>query len=120
MAPLPSDSDRDVLTSISFTAISCLTFAIHVSVPCSLRLNALACYLLLSILIAHQNHVYHGAWWRIGRVDTFRPEDRKFESHSSRHARTLGKTPSPSLATVCSSSACKLRHSVNCCGRERF
>src|SRR6218665_613991 len=27
---------------------------------------------------------------------------------------------SPSLTVACSVSACKLRNSVNCCGRERF
>ena len=27
---------------------------------------------------------------------------------------------SPSLKVACSASACKLRHSINCCGRKRF
>jgi len=31
-----------------------------------------------------------------------------------------GPWAGPSLAVACSASACKLRHSVNCCGRERF
>jgi len=33
---------------------------------------------------------------------------------------STGPWASPSLAVACSASACKLRHSVNCCGRERF
>ena len=35
---------------------------------------------------------YHGTWWRIGNVDTCRPEGRGFESRSSRHVGTLGKS----------------------------
>src|SRR6218665_357126 len=35
-------------------------------------------------------------------------------------AATKGPWASPSLAVACSASTCKLRHSVNCCGRERF
>ena len=61
------------------------------------------------------NKIY-GAWWRIGRDDAFRPECREFESRSSRHVRWA----SSSLTVACSASARKLRHSVNCCGRERF
>ena len=30
--------------------------------------------------------------WRIGRVEAFRLEDHGFESRSSRHAETLGKS----------------------------
>ena len=33
-----------------------------------------------------------GTWWRFGRVDASRPEGRGFESHSSRHVGTLGKS----------------------------
>src|SRR6218665_855114 len=33
-----------------------------------------------------------GAWWHIGRVDAFQPEDREFESRSIRHVGTLGKS----------------------------
>ena len=57
--------------------------------------------------------LYFVARRRIGRVDTFRPGGHRFESRSSRHVRTLGKSFS-------CASACKLRHSVNFCGRERF
>src|SRR6218665_3341039 len=35
-------------------------------------------------------HGLCGVWWRIGRVDVFRPEDRGFES--SCHIETLGKS----------------------------
>src|SRR6218665_1929555 len=31
-----------------------------------------------------------GTWWRIGRDDAFRPENRGFESRSYRHIGTLG------------------------------
>ena len=33
-----------------------------------------------------------GAWWHIGRADAFPPEGRGFESRSSRHIGTLGKS----------------------------
>src|SRR6218665_1807615 len=33
-----------------------------------------------------------GTWWRINRVDVFRPDGRGFESHSKRHVGTLGKS----------------------------
>src|SRR6218665_2191347 len=32
----------------------------------------------------------------------------------------LGPWASPSLTVACGASACKLRHSFNCCGRERL
>ena len=32
-----------------------------------------------------------GTWWRIGRVEAFRPKGHEFESRSSRHVGTLGK-----------------------------
>src|SRR6218665_71727 len=38
----------------------------------------------------HATYIY--AWWRIGRVTTFRLEGRGFESHSSRGVGTLGKS----------------------------
>ena len=31
-------------------------------------------------------------WWRIGRVEAFRPEGRGFESRSSSYVGTLGKS----------------------------
>ena len=33
-----------------------------------------------------------GAWWLIGRFVAFHPKGRGFESHSSRHVGTLGKS----------------------------
>ena len=65
-----------------------------------------------------RDHIYLvGHRWRIGRVDAFRPEGHGIESHSSRQLGTLGKS---FTYIACSPSACKLRHSVNCCGWERF
>ena len=61
--------------------------------------------------------VYSGAWWRIGRVDTFRPKGRGFESRSSRHRRDLGQVLHLQLPVA-------LRRvnsdSVNSCVWERF
>ena len=54
----------------------------------------------------------------VARFGAFRPESRRFESHSSRPIKTSGKSFTHSC--LYSASACKLRHSVNCCGRERF
>jgi len=50
-------------------------------------------------------------------VDAFRQEGRVFEPRLSRHVGTLGKSFTCSWL---SASACKLRHSLNCCGRERL
>ena len=33
-----------------------------------------------------------GTWWRIGRVDAFRPKSHGFDSRSNRHAGTLSKS----------------------------
>src|SRR6218665_1429696 len=61
-----------------------------------------------------------GACWCIGRDDAF---DRRVVGSNpalySRHEGTLGK-PFTDSTVAFSASACKLRHSVNCCGRERF
>jgi len=80
---------------------------------CSSSRSVLKVYLLLTtqvtyMLVQSQNNKGHGhtkktcylhynggAWWlRVGLVgfDAFRPEGRRFESHSSRHVRTLGKS----------------------------
>ena len=36
--------------------------------------------------------IYCGAWWRLGWVDSFQPEGRGFDSRSSLHVGTLGKS----------------------------
>ena len=36
--------------------------------------------------------VCNGAWWRFGRVDAFHPKGHGFDSRSSRHVGTLGKS----------------------------
>ena len=33
-----------------------------------------------------------GTWWRLGCVDSFQPDGRGFDSRSSRHVGTLGKS----------------------------
>ena len=33
-----------------------------------------------------------GAWFLIGRIDAYRPKGREFDSRSSRHVGTLGKS----------------------------
>ena len=35
---------------------------------------------------------HDGSWWLSGKFVALRPEDRRFESHSSRHIGTLGKS----------------------------
>src|SRR6218665_1870823 len=49
------------------------------------------------------------AWWLIGRFDTFRPNGCGFESRSSRHVGTLGKSFTRSCLWRFS---LKLRHSI--------
>jgi len=50
-----------------------------------------------------------GSWWRIGRVDAFRPRGRVFESWFSRHVGTLSK----SLTRSCLwRFVVKLRHNI--------
>ena len=54
-------------------------------------------------------HLTCGTWWSIGWVDSFQPESRGFDSHSSHHVGTLGK----SLAHSCLwRFGVKLRHSI--------
>ena len=48
------------------------------------------------------------------------PFDRRVTGSNPALAATLGPWASPSLAVACRASACKLRHIVNCWGRERF
>ena len=36
--------------------------------------------------------ISRGVWWLIGRVDTYRPKGREFDSHSSHQIGTLGKS----------------------------
>src|SRR6218665_1381474 len=50
-----------------------------------------------------------GAWWLIDRVNTCQPDGRGFESCSSRHVRTLGKSFTPSCLWCFGE---KLRHSI--------
>src|SRR6218665_2727076 len=50
-----------------------------------------------------------GTWWRIGRVETFRPEGRGLESRSNRHVGTLGKSFTCSCLWRF---GVKLRHSI--------
>ena len=35
---------------------------------------------------------HRGTWWRLGWADDFQPEGRAFDSRSSRHVMTLGKS----------------------------
>ena len=50
-----------------------------------------------------------GRVWRIGRVDAFRPKSHGFDSRSSRHAGTLGK----SFTHICLwRFGVKFRHSI--------
>ena len=57
-----------------------------------------------------------GTWWRIGWVDDFQPEGRGFDSRSSRHVGTLGK--SLTCSCLCASAWNSGTISVLC--RERF
>ena len=50
-----------------------------------------------------------GAWWLIGRLDAFRLKGRGFESRSSRHMGTLGKSFTHSCLWRF---GVKLRHSI--------
>src|SRR6218665_1823858 len=50
-----------------------------------------------------------GAWWLIGRFVAFRPKGRGFESRSSRHTGTLGKSFTRSCLWRF---GVKLRHSI--------
>ena len=55
---------------------------------------------------------------RVGALVQPMPFDRRFAVSNPALAATYEPWASPSLAVACSASACKLRHSVNCCGRE--
>src|SRR6218665_1090046 len=55
------------------------------------------------------NTLFLWPWWRIGRVEAFRPEGRGFESSSSRGIGTLGKFLTHSCLWRF---GVKLRHSI--------
>ena len=69
-----------------------------------------------------------GSWWHIGWFDAFRSERRRFESHSSRHARDLGQVLRYIIYNIycvyCIRLPVALRRvnsdTVNYCGRERL
>ena len=70
-------------------------------------------YLLVCLMEASSvllRCVINGAWWLSCRFGALCPEGRRFESHSSRLAGTLG---SRSFVVACSASACKLRQSIS-------
>src|SRR6218665_3959555 len=48
------------------------------------------------------------------------PFDRRVVCSNPALAAMKGPWASLSLTVACSASVCKLQHSVNCCGRERF
>src|SRR6218665_621758 len=48
------------------------------------------------------------------------PIDQRVAGYNPALVATYGPWASPSLRLACSALTCKLRHSVNCCGRERF
>ena len=49
-------------------------------------------YFLIQLNTIKFNHIQCWAWWLTGRVDSYRPEGSRFESRSSCHVRTLGKS----------------------------
>ena len=57
----------------------------------------------------YQCHHASRTWWRIGWVESFQPEDRGFDSRSSRHVGTLGKSLTRSSLWRF---GVKLRHSI--------
>ena len=71
-------------------------------------------YLSFSTVLLLQNTFYRivGHVWRIGRVDAFSPKGHGFDSHSSRHIGTLGKSFTHSCFGV------KFRHSIRAVSGE--
>src|SRR6218665_623616 len=68
---------------------------------------------------------YYWSWWALfvgrgGALVKSMPFDRRVVGSNPALAATLGPWASPSLTVAFRASACKLRHSVNCYGRERF
>ena len=47
--------------------------------------------MLTTDCIAYTSWIY-GEWWLSGSLGALRPEGHRFESHSSRHVETLGKS----------------------------
>jgi len=55
----------------------------------------------------------------LGALVETTPFDHRVVDSNPALAAKYGPLASPSLTVACSASACKLRHSVNYCGRER-
>src|SRR6218665_1915950 len=68
-------------------------------------------------------HSLRHALWLVGcggvLVESMRL-DRRVVGSNPVLAATKGLSSNPSLTVACNASACKRRHSFNCCGRERF
>ena len=60
-------------------------------------------------MVTSFNIQYCETWWRIGRVEAFRPKGRGFESRSNRDVGTLGKSITRSCLWRF---GVKLRHSI--------
>ena len=71
----------------------------------------------LRVLSTQNNALYVG---RGGAMVVSMPFDRRVVGSNSSIAARYGPWASPSLAVACTALACKLRHSVTCCGIERF
>src|SRR6218665_1778211 len=65
--------------------------------PCICGAGQYACHLIF-VVVLHSSDplktfvVLCGVWWLSGKFGALRPEGREFESHSSHHVGTLGKS----------------------------
>ena len=71
-------------------------------------------------LNAQYIHIIYAYVRHDGALVETTPFDRKVVGSNPAIVAVQGPGASPLLAVACGASACKLRHSVNCCGRERF
>ena len=83
-------------------------------------------YIILALVVQdeifYSSHliIYIAVWWHIGRVDAFSTGGSWVRSPLWAPRRIRWNLGYVLHLVACRASACKLRHSVNCCGRERF
>ena len=105
MIPAPVSFSRDK----AFFEIGKISYTYYLSVSLSVYLSVCMAICSFIFLFRHLSVVVESM-----------PFDRRVVGSNPALATMYGRWASPSLVVASGASACKLRHSVDCCGWERF
>ena len=81
---LPKDNANNVSWGQRYLILTTITIQMMISLCMHVCAHSHICILI--------THAGCGAWWLSGRFGALRPDGRRFESHSSHHVGTLGKS----------------------------